>query len=669
MRQKRALEGSEGNDGRRDRKGKLPVQFARSKIIRAFARSDVLILVGDTGSGKSTQVPQMILDDDWGLKGKLVAVTQPRRVAAMSVASRVATERGCRLGDEVSYAVRFDDCTSHRTRLKYATDGILMREALEDQVLSNYAVVVIDEVHERSISTDVLLGISKQALAARRGSMKLIVMSATPDIDGLKKFYDKGFNVEVVSVPGRTFPIEMMFAGDPVSDYLDGAITATLQVHTDEPLPGDILVFLTGQEEIDAAISILESRITKLRATGHKMATLVARPLYAALPSDEQMAAIEPLPPGQRYHSRKVMFATNVAETSITIRNVKYVIDTGVAKSRTVNLKTGADILRVGPVSKSQARQRAGRAGRESQGKCFRLYVEDAYHKMEDHPIPEILRCDLASAILHLLAMGIGNPFKFDFIDPPPKKAVANALELLFSLSAVDEQMALTELGKTMSSLPLPPMLARSTLEAKKSNCLPQMLTLAAMLTVESPFLSPRGKRDEAAGSRKKFASVYGDHISLYYAYKSFEKLETQSRSHFCRKYFLNVRSMIAAQNIRKQIEDLLGGVQAVGVDDRELEGDLLDALRMSLVAGYFRNAAFLRSEDKKYVAYGSTRGLTGGVEVDIHPSSCLRGLRKRPALIIFHELILTTKSYVRTALEIEKHWLVELSNGFFRTE
>jgi len=204
----------------------------------------------------------MILDDDWGLKGKLVAVTQPRRVAAMSVASRVATERGCRLGDEVSYAVRFDDCTSHRTRLKYATDGILMREALEDQVLSNYAVVVIDEVHERSISTDVLLGISKQALAARRGSMKLIVMSATPDIDGLKKyvpwlalgfvavcrsnerrpshprsipvscvrFYDKGFNVEVVSVPGRTFPIEMMFAGDPVSDYLDGAITATLQV-------------------------------------------------------------------------------------------------------------------------------------------------------------------------------------------------------------------------------------------------------------------------------------------------------------------------------------------------------------------------------------------------------------------------------------------------------
>ena len=345
----------------------LPIAKLKGELMDAFNNNQVLVVIGETGSGKTTQMTQYMVEMGLTKKGGIVGCTQPRRVAALSVAKRVAEEYGCTLGEQVGYSIRFDDMTSSETIIKYMTDGMLMREYLADNDLNRYSALMLDEAHERTIHTDVLFGLLKDLLR-RRPSLKLIVTSATLDAEKFSKYF---FDCPIFTIPGRTFPVTVLYTKEPESDYLDAALVTVMQIHLSEPA-GDILVFLTGQEEIDTCC---ETLYTRMEALGDLAPELIILPVYSALPAEMQSRIFEPAPEG----SRKVVVATNIAEASLTIDGIYYVVDPGFCKQKAFNPKLGMDSLVVTPISQASARQRAGRAGRTGPGKCYRLYTEVAY--------------------------------------------------------------------------------------------------------------------------------------------------------------------------------------------------------------------------------------------------------------------------------------------------
>lgn len=427
----------------------LPIYKLRDELIKAVSDNQILIVIGETGSGKTTQITQYLSESGFTARGK-IGCTQPRRVAAMSVAKRVSEEFGCRLGQEVGYTIRFEDCTSPETLIKYMTDGMLLRECLIDPDLQTYSCIMLDEAHERTIHTDVLFGLLKQAVQ-KRAELKLIVTSATLDAVKFSQYF---FEAPIFTIPGRTFPVEILYTREPETDYLDASLITVMQIHLNEP-PGDILLFLTGQEEIDTACEILYER---MKSMGPDVPELIILPVYSALPSEMQTRIFEPAPPG----SRKVVIATNIAETSLTIDGIYYVVDPGFVKQKVYNSKTGMDSLVVTPISQAQAKQRAGRAGRTGPGKTYRLYTERAYRdEMLATPVPEIQRTNLASTVLQLKAMGINDLLNFDFMDAPPVESLIMALEQLHSLSALDDEGLLTRLGRRMAEFPLEPSLSK----------------------------------------------------------------------------------------------------------------------------------------------------------------------------------------------------------------
>ena len=427
----------------------LPIFKFRNQLLNVVRNNQLLIVVGDTGSGKTTQLTQYLAEAGYSNRG-MIGCTQPRRVTAMSVAKRVAEEVGCRLGAEVGYTIRFEDCTGPETKIKYMTDGTLQREILLDPDLKRYSVIILDEAHERTIATDVLFGLLKKILK-RRPDLKLIVTSATLDAEKFSEFFNRCL---IFSIPGRTFPVEIMYSKEPESDYLDTALVTVMQIHITEPA-GDILLFLPGQEEIETSSEILYER---MKALGPEVPELVILPLYSALPSEMQNRIFEPAPPG----GRKVVIATNIAETSITIDNIYYIIDPGFVKQNVYDPKLGIDFLVVTPISQVQAKQRAGRAGRTGPGKVFRLYTEATYQsEMLPTSIPEIQRHNLSHTVLMLKAMGINDLLHFDFVDPPPISTMLTALEELYALSALDDEGLLTRLGRKMADFPMEPALAK----------------------------------------------------------------------------------------------------------------------------------------------------------------------------------------------------------------
>ena len=418
----------------------LPVYQWREQLLDAIKEYQVLIIVGETGSGKTTQLPQFLHEAGYTKGGMKVGCTQPRRVAAMSVAARVAEEMGVRLGKEVGYSIRFEDCTSDKTVIKYMTDGMLLREFMTEPDLAGYSAMIIDEAHERTLSTDILLGLVKD-IARFRPDFRLLIASATINADKFSAHFD---DAPTFNVPGRMYPVDVHYTPQPEANYLHAAITTVFQIHTSQP-KGDILVFLTGQDEIDAAQESLEETA---RALGNKIAELIICPIYANLPTEMQAKIFEPTPPG----ARKVVLATNIAETSITIDGVVYVIDPGFVKQNSYNPRTSMESLVVVPCSRASAGQRAGRAGRVGPGKCFRLYTKSAYsNELEEDTVPEIQRTNLGSAILLLKSLGINNLLEFEFIDPPPEETMRRSLELLYALGALNNKGELTKLGRRMS--------------------------------------------------------------------------------------------------------------------------------------------------------------------------------------------------------------------------
>ncbi|GBG74498.1 hypothetical protein CBR_g18908 [Chara braunii] len=634
----------------------LPIACAEGRIVEELKKHDMLIIVGETGSGKTTQVPQFLLSAGFGRSGRMIGVTQPRRVAAISVASRVAAEMGVHVGGKVGYSIRFEDVTSPATAIKYMTDGMLLREILLDRSLSKYSVIIVDEAHERTVNTDVLFGLLKKLMmeqsslpgsgergegnaaaavnsaaaaavagkdkdkkmAARgeggvlcegdlgrkgdeegeerntqknakknkkwkgeeeeeeekgagekrntqkeakkqkkklkreeeekeemkggkgRGDeggaideqqdvngrrrdvtvgggkrrvapLKLIIMSATLEVGRFAEFFA---GARILHVEGRQHPVETLYTAKPMEDYLDAAMVTAMQVHLREA-PGDVLVFLTGQEEIES----LERTLKEKARSMAELRNMVVVSMYAAMPSEQQMRVFDPVPAGHR----KVVLATNIAETSLTIPGIRYVIDPGLVKARAYDPKVGVESLIIVPVSKAQARQRAGRAGREAPGKCYRLYVEEDFSQLEDSTVPEIRRCSLASVILQLKALGIDDVLGFDLMDKPPRAAIVWSLEQLYVLGALTNEGRLSHpIGQQMSQLPLEPLYSKAILTAANHRCIEEMITAVAMLSVDSIFYSPKEKQAQALAAKRRFVSKDGDHLTLINLFRSF---------------------------------------------------------------------------------------------------------------------------------------------------
>lgn len=628
-----------------DTRKSLPIYTFRDDLLTAIGEYQVLIIVGETGSGKTTQIPQYLHEAGYTKDGLKVGCTQPRRVAAMSVAARVAEEMGVKVGNEVGYSIRFEDATSDKTILKYMTDGMLLREFLTEPDLGAYSALMIDEAHERTLHTDILFGLVKD-IARFRPELKLLISSATMDAQKFAKYFD---DAPIFNIPGRRYPVDIHYTPQPEANYLAAAVTTIFQIHITQPR-GDILVFLTGQEEIEAAELNLQETARKL---GSKVPEMIICPIYANLPSELQSKIFEPTPP----KARKVVLATNIAETSLTIDGIVYVIDPGFVKENVYNARTGMESLVVTPCSRASANQRSGRAGRVAPGKCFRLYTKFAFHnELDDSTMPEIQRTNLNSVVLLLKSLGINDLMEFDFMDAPPAETLIRALENLYALGALNDKGALTKLGRQMAEFPTDPMLARSILAADKHGCVEEVLSIIAMLGESaSLFYRPKDKKMLADSARARFTiKEGGDHFSLLNIWNQW--VDSDFSYVWARENFLQQRSLTRARDVRDQLAKLCDRVEvtitSVGAQD-------LVPIQKSLTAGFFPNAARLQKGGDSY------RTVKNSMTTYLHPSSTL--FEVNPKWIIFYELVLTSREYMRGNLPIQAEWLAEAAPHYHK--
>lgn len=630
----------------------LPIERYAQEIVELVSSNQVLVIVGETGSGKTTKIPQYLNSAGFNDTNKstsghsqlCIACTQPRRVAATSVAKRVAREMGCKLGTKVGYTIRFDDCSSPSTRIRYMTDGMLLRECLTDPQMTRYSVIMLDEAHERTLNTDVLFGLLKQAIQ-KRPSLRLIVTSATLECDRFSRYFS---NCPVFKIPGRTFPVEVMYTKEAELDYLQAAIQTTLQIHRTES-SGDILLFLTGQEEIETACEMLQQ--------SNRDSSMCILPLYASMPSTQQSLVFEPVPK----EVRKIVVGTNIAETSLTIPGIRFVVDTGMCKQKVYNPRLGMDSLQVTPISQAQALQRSGRAGRTGPGKCYRLYTERAYHEeMLTSGIPEVQRTCLTNTLLQLKSMGIQDLLTFPWMDAPPLQAVVAALHQLFALGALDDDGMVTRLGRQMAQLPLDPPLAKTLLHGASEDCLDEILTVVAMLSTQlSLFYRPRGREEEADRVKTRFSNQSGDHLTLLNVYEQWERNGCSPQ--WCWQHFLHSRALLRAREIRTQLTDMLHRLPLPPPNNSPV--DLKWRVQRSILAGFFMHVAQRDSHD------GGYRTLLDRTSVYVHPSSALFGKEGgRNDWVVYHELVCTSREWMREISVIDPRWLIELAPGYYRS-
>jgi len=635
----------------------LPVYTFRSDFTAMLKANQSMILVGETGSGKTTQIPQFCVLDGYTAGGKQVACTQPRRVAAMSVSKRVAEEMDVEYGSEVGYTIRFENFTNAKTQLKYLTDGMLLREAMLDPLLSQYSVIILDEAHERTVSTDVLMGLLKEVVQKRK-DLKLVVMSATLDAGKFQEYFD---NAPLMKVPGRLHPVEVFYTPEPEADYMEAALRTVLQIHMCEDA-GDVLLFLTGEQEIEDAVKKLNEEGRKL---GNEYGPLMCLPLYSTLPIKAQQRIFDPAPPPRTPNGppgRKVVISTNIAETSLTIDGIVYVIDPGFSKQKVYNPRIRVESLLVTPISKASAQQRAGRAGRTKPGKCFRLYTEDSFKSdLIEQTYPEILRSNLASVVLHLKKLGIDDLVHFDFMDPPAPETLMRALEQLHYLGALDEEGELTEVGGKMSEFPLDPQLSAVLIASGRWECGNEAVSIVALLSVPNVFMRPSEARKQADAAHEQFAHVDGDHLTLlnvYHAYKSAQEGGGSERgaSQFCWDNFLNERALKQADSVRSQLCQLMTKQRLPLTSLPFTSPSYYLNIRRCLIAGFFMQAAKLERG-------GSYTTLKDNQVVSLHPSSVLSD---RPEWVVFNEFVLTTKNYIRTVTSVKGEWLLEAGGNYF---
>ncbi|KAF5790767.1 putative RNA helicase [Helianthus annuus] len=540
--------------------------IVEKRLVEEVWKNDTLIIVGETGSGKTTQLSQYLYNGGFCQNGGIIGITQPRRVAVVTVAKRVAEERCVELGQQVGYSIRFEDVTSTSTRIKYMTDGLLLREALLDPKLSRYSVIVVDEAHERTVQTDVLLG-----------CLKIL------DARGFSEYFG---GAKAVHVMGWQFPVDILYTAQPETDCLDAALVTIFQIESIEGL--------------------VRENLKKLPEANQK---LLIYPLFSSLPSEKQMKVFTPALVGFRKENTcDVILATNIAETSVTIPGVKYVIDPGLVKVRSYSPDSGIESLIVVKTSKAQALQRSGRAGREGPGKCYRLYPESRFEGLDDSTVPEIKRCNLSNVILKLSALGVDDIIGFDFMEKPDRMDVIRSLELLYLLGALTDEKKLSDpIGHQMAHLPLEPNDSKALILASQFDCLEEMLIVVSMLPVESIFYVPRDKLEESRTIIKSFSSPEGDDLTLVNVYRAsiefLEKNKTENGNEkaeknlrkWCKDNFINNRSLKHARDIYNQLEN----VERMGLKISSCGDDMLP-LRRCLAASYFLNAA-LKQPDGTY--------------------------------------------------------------------
>ena len=629
----------------REQRESLPMAKYRDELMKAIKEHQVLVVQSETGSGKTTQIPQYLVEEGFGR----ICCTQPRRVAAMSVAARVAEEMDVKLGKEVGYSIRFEDCTSERTIIKYMTDGMLLREFLSQPDLSNYDVIIVDEAHERSMTTDIVMGLVKDISRFRGDDVRVIISSATLNAQKFSEYFD---NAPVFTVPGRRYEVEILHAKAPEPDYLEASMVTVLQIHASQP-KGDILVFLPGQDEIE---TVEEGLRLRTKGLGSSLGELVLAPVYATLPSEQQAKIFEPTPEG----ARKVVLATNIAETSVTIPGIVYVIDPGFCKQKSFSSKSAVESLLVVPVSRAGAKQRAGRAGRMQNGKCFRLYTKWSYlNEMDEDTTPEILRTNLSQVVLVLLSLGIDNLVEFDFLDAPPAEALLKSLEHLYALGALNSKGQLTKLGRRMAELPLDPMMAKALLSSEKYGCSDEVATICAMLSVNNAiFYRPKEKKVMADAARAKFArGGGGDHIVLLNCYNQWR--DSGFSTQWCFENFVQTRTIRRARDVRDQLESLMERVELECVSAGS--GDISKVLK-AMTAGFFYHACKLQRN-------GTYRTIKNPHTVQMHPSSALAKSESPPRWVVYHELVLTSKEFMRTLFPIEGAWLHEVAPHIYEAK
>ncbi|VDK75991.1 unnamed protein product [Onchocerca ochengi] len=632
----------------------LPVWEYKDKFLEVLDKNQCLTLVGETGSGKTTQIPQWCLEycktrTPPGHR-RLVACTQPRRVAAMSVATRVAEEMDVQLGAEVGYSIRFEDCVSERTILKYCTDGMLLREAMNSPLLDSYGVIILDEAHERTLATDILMGLIKEIVRQRK-DIKIVVMSATLDSGKFQNYFE---NCPLMSVPGRTYPVEIFYTPEPEKDYLEAAIRTVIQIHVCEEVEGDILLFLTGQEEIEEACKRIKREIDNL---GPEIGELKCIPLYSTLPPNLQQRIFEPPPPKRPNGAigRKCVVSTNIAETSLTIDGVVFVIDPGFSKQKVYNPRIRVESLLVCPISKASAMQRAGRAGRTKPGKCFRLYTEKAYkNEMTDQTYPEILRSNLGTVVLQLKKLGVEDLVHFDFMDPPAPETLMRALEMLNYLAAIDDNGELTQLGSLMAEFPLDPQLAKMVIASTELNCSNEILSVTAMLSVPQCFVRPTEAKKAADDAKARFAHIDGDHLTLLNVYHAFK--QNREDVQWCYDNFINYRALKNADNVRTQLARIMDKFSLKRISTDFKSKDYYINIRKALVAGFFMQVAHLERSGH-YITVKDNQ------LVQLHPSTVLD---HKPEWALYNEFVLTTKNFIRTVTDVKPEWLVQMAPQYY---
>ena len=761
----------------------LPIWSKKADIRWALRNNDVLLLNGETGSGKSTQTPQFLHTEPWckkktvKVKGKegrveevsvggIIAVTEPRRVAAITLARRVAREMGSFMGKGadsglVGYSVRFDSIIPKGMKIKFVTEGMLLQEMLRDPHLRQYSAVIVDEIHERSVDVDLIAGFLRKLVhsdKAGRGGipLKVVVMSATLDLGGLEAFFAKpetlpdykpgknygrilaphlaaeesddldeepdgvhghsapeelakddsprsststysswggisssdedksqltngvttpnGVNgiepalgdvdnileeaiaengVAVEYVEGRQYDVKIFYEVTPSQDYFQNILQTILKLHTTEPLPGDILVFLTGQEEIESMQTQLEHYAENLVKTVPRMKVM---PLYGALSAQAQQDAFEKV---QERFTRKIVLATNIAETSVTVSGVHFVIDCGKSKVKQYRPRLGMESLLSKPISKVSAIQRAGRAGRETAGKCFRIYTEEDFVKLESDELPEILRSDVIEAVLKMKACGVEDVLDFPLMDSPDTKAIEISLLQLHIMGALDQEGKLTETGKKMARYPLPASYGRVIIAAAESDCLLDAIDIISCLTSDTEvFLQPKSEEEQEATEtvRTALRNPRGD-ILTYLETMHHYAAENTDRNDWCQKRLISIRSMKMAMAIRKQLRQICVQQKLLSEvpppDPQPVEEILPERAEVIL-------KTFLKAFATRTAVLGASGYLTtqGHHEIVIHPSSVLYG--KKVEAIMFLDNVYTAKNYAKKVSTIQANWIVE---------
>ncbi|KAH6996705.1 P-loop containing nucleoside triphosphate hydrolase protein [Ilyonectria sp. MPI-CAGE-AT-0026] len=671
----------------------LPIWRYRDHIQNAMRKSDsdVLVLVGETGSGKSTQVPQFLYQESWCRRqkvkvpgsdeevsvGGMIAITQPRRVAATTLAHRVSQEAGTPLGKGrpdglVGYSVRFDHLVPKGTKIKFLTEGMLLQELLRDPNLRSYSAIIVDEIHERSLDVDLLVGFLKQILAGDRAGrggipLKVVIMSATADVDGIQNFFKdvqpeiKDANpTQLLRIKGRQYPVELTHEPKPVADLQDALLKTIFKIHLQEQLPGDILAFLTGQEEIESAQKLIEEYAETLASNVPKIKVF---PLYGQLSMEAQRQAFLPV---KASFTRKIVLATNIAETSVTVPGVRYVVDSGKAKLKQYRARLGMESLLAKPISKSSAVQRTGRAGREGPGKCFRLYTEDAFKSLQDADLPEILRNDVLGAVLTMKARGIQDVLAFPLMDPPEPESMEKALVHLHFLGALNDDGSITAVGEKMARLPISAPLGAVLLAAAKPefDCVTEAIDIISCITSgDDIFLQVQSEeaQEEIEAARKELHRREGD-IMTYLTTMQLYTAENANRVDWCKHRKINMRNMRQALNIRRQLrgmclkEKLLS--EAPPPDPQPfvpLAPERAEQLLKCFLRGFALKTAMLAPDSSFVTVHGKH-------VVAIHPASVLHGQKKEA--IMFLEHVYTNKNYAKKVSAIQATWIAEALEG-----